>query len=322
MKNYLRLINSERLLIVPVTALVVSIIFISFYRKNTYEDTPKYPYLAYRLFAPEKDDLIVNFTQLRDVMKDYAQKSSVKAGVYFEYLPTGASIGTNDQMVVEIASLTKVPSVMAAYKSIDNGNLKLDNNIIVQDKDVDKNFGDLWQKGKGTELTVEQAIDLSLKNSDNTAVNTLVSSLDKDALDKVYNELDLPKTRIGPFPSMSPKSYASVFRNLYLSAYLQPESSNQILEKLSDTKFTDKLPAGVPHGIKVSHKIGVFQLGNDQVYNDCGIVYVPYRPYILCIMVVGNEESARNEIISYSKMVFSYVSQVKASKQLRASTNR
>lgn len=298
-----------------IAGIAIAGIFILIDSSSTDSNTD-YDFLADRLFSAQQDDLVINFTPLRDVMKSYNQESGIKAGVYFEYLPTGVSIGVNDQMIVEIASLTKVPVVMGAYKAIDEKKLRLDDTLVIQQDDIDSNFGNLWQRGSGAEITVEQAIDLALKDSDNTAANTLLSALEDDALSDVFDELDLPKTRIGPFPSMSPKSYASIFRNLYLSAYLEPASSDSVLKKLSETKYNDKLPAGIAEGVTVSHKIGVFQLNGVEVFNDCGIVYVPRRPYVLCVMVVADKDTAKKETIAYSKMVYSYVSQVKASKSL------
>ncbi len=275
----------------------------------------KYPFLSETLFQKKSSDMIINFTQLREVMNQHYNEAKVPVGIYFEYLPTGASIGVNDQLQVEIGSLAKVPAVMAIYKQIEQGSLKQDNIVTVKEDNLDNFFGELWKKGAGTQLSLGEAVQLTLKKSDNTAASTLTSTLPKGALSDVFNQLDLPKTRTGPFPVMSPKSYASVFRNLYLSTFLSAGSSNEILEILSTTDFKDKLPAGVETSVKMSHKIGVFKLeGSENIYSDCGIVYVPSRPYILCIMTSANEEIARNEMVTYSKMVYSYVSQVAASK--------
>lgn len=275
----------------------------------------QFPWLANRLFTPQNDDMIINFTQLRETMNSYYNEQEIPLGVYFEYLPTGASVGVKDQLQVEIGSLAKVPAVMGIYKEIEKGNLKLTDVLTVKEENLDDRFGELWKEGAGKELTVEQAIKFTLEQSDNTAASVLTSSLTSETLSEVFNELDLPKTRTGPFPVMSPKSYASVFRNLYLSAYLNNDSSNAILGDLTETNFNDKLPAGVPDSVKVAHKIGVFRIADTQdIYSDCGIVYVPDRPYILCIMVAAPEDTARKEIIAYSKMVYSFVSQVKPSK--------
>jgi hypothetical protein len=43
---------------------------------------------------------------------------------------------------------------------------------------------------------------------------------------------------------------------------------------------------------------------------------VPFRPYALCILVAADEKTAREEIVSYSRMVYSFVSQVKPSKEV------
>ncbi|MBP6962296.1 serine hydrolase [Candidatus Saccharibacteria bacterium] len=277
----------------------------------------QFPWLANRLFTPQNDDMIINFTQLRETMNDYYNEQKIPLGVYFEYLPTGASVGVKDQLQVEIGSLAKVPAVMGIYKEIEKGNLKLEDILTVKEENLDDRFGDLWKEGAGKQLTVEEAVEYTLKQSDNTAASVLTSSLTSETLEEVFNELDLPKTRTGPFPVMSPKSYASVFRNLFLSAYLNNESSNAILGELTETNFNDKLPGGVPDNVKVAHKIGVFRIADTQdIYSDCGIIYVPNRPYILCVMVAAPEAVAREEIIAYSKMVYSFVSQVKPSKSV------
>lgn len=284
-------------------------------RDNEYAEAQKYPFLSETLFHKKSTDLIINFTQLREVMNQHYNDAKVPVGVYFEYLPTGASVGVNDKLEVEIGSLAKVPAVMAIYEQIENGSLMSDDKVTVQENNLDSFFGDLWKKGAGTVLTVDEAVQLTLKKSDNTAASTLTSSLPKGALEGVFSQLDLPKTKTGPFPVMSPKSYASVFRNLYLSTFLSAESSNKILEMLSETDFIDKIPSGVSGTVKVSHKIGVFKIeGSPNIYSDCGIVYVPNRPYVLCIMVAADEEVARNEMNAYSKMIYSYVSQINSPK--------
>ena len=284
--------------------------------RSGHSQVEKYPFLAQRLFEPEHNDLIVNFTQLREVMRSTQKEHGLPVGVYFEYLPTGSSIGVNDQFEVELGSLAKVPAVMATYKNIEDGVISPDTNMTLKPEYLDNQFGSMWQKGAGAKVTVREAIKASLVESDNTAVNALIASIPNASHEAVFERLDLPKTTDGVFPTMSPKGYASIFRSLYLSTYLSYEHSNAILDYLSKTKFTDKLPAGVPSSVKVSHKIGVFNTPETKttVYNDCGIVYVPQRPYILCIMAATDEATARKETITYSKMVYSFVAQVKAEK--------
>ena len=274
-----------------------------------------HPLLASRLFGPLKDDIIINFTQLRQVIKERHAQKNLPIGIYFEYLPTGSSIGVNDQMEVEIGSLGKVPAVMAVYKAVEAGSVQLSEELTLKDIHLNDQFGTLWQKGAGYSLSVEEAIQKALVESDNTAINVLLDRIDKETPESVFDELDLPRETISEFPIMSPKSYSSVFRNLYLSAYLEIDHSEKILEYLTHTNFNDQLPAGLPTSVTMAHKIGLFVQDNGQhVFNDCGIVYVPKRPYVLCIMAATDEETARSEMIAYSKLIYSFVAQTSPSK--------
>jgi hypothetical protein len=57
-----------------------------------------------------------------------------------------------------------------------------------------------------------------------------------------------------------------------------------------ESTFTQGIVAGVPAGTRVSHKFGEFSAGtNLKQLHDCGIVYKPAHPYILCVMTQGND---------------------------------
>ena len=67
------------------------------------------------------------------------------------------------------------------------------------------------------------------------------------------------------------------------------------------------LPSGVPKNIQVAHKIG---LVTKQIYEDCGIVYVPQRPYILCMVSKSDATVAQQRMHALSKIVYDYVSRL------------
>ena len=277
------------------------------------KDSGKYPLLSKRIFIDNQNDILINFTPLRQAMRDYVNKQPNGIGIYFEYLPSGTSIGVNEQQEVRIASLVKIPIVMATYKAIEGGVLDPNKMLTVNKEDLDDSFGDLWRRGVGTKLSIDQTIDLMLIKSDNTASRVLTDELPQFAIEEIFNSLDLPTERKDGYAVITPKSYTSILRSLYLSSYLNREHSNNILGILSRTDFSDKLPAGVPKDIKVAHKIGVFDQDKQHpVFSDCGIIYAPNRPYSLCIMTKdADENTSREQIKLLSKMVYGYIAQVK-----------
>ena len=78
-------------------------------------DIENYPFLSKRIFTESQNDILINFTPLRQAVRDYVAKQNTEIGVYFEYLPSGTSIGVNDQLEVNIASQLKAISSFAAW---------------------------------------------------------------------------------------------------------------------------------------------------------------------------------------------------------------
>jgi beta-lactamase class A len=86
---------------------------------------------------------------------------------------------------------------------------------------------------------------------------------------------------------MNIKEYVSLFRVLFNVSYLNKEASEKALELLTRVEFKDGLPAGLPANIVVAHKFGERIVNGLSQLHDCGIVYYPSHPYLICIMTRG-----------------------------------
>lgn len=268
----------------------------------------KYPYLSKRILREFPQDVLINFLELRQQLQIETDPYGDTFGLYFEYLPTGTSIAINANTEFYGASLIKVPLVMGYYHMRERTKLQGDPLLEIQKEQINKEFGDLWKKGAGYKIRASEAVKLALIESDNTAVNLLIPFITTEDFDKVYESLDIDFRTDPNGAVISAKNYASILKALYFSSVLSKESSQEILDMLTKTKFPDKLQAGVPQNITVAHKIGDFVGKNGEVgYRDCGIVYIPKRPYLLCMFSKTDEQTARERMQAVSVQVYRYV---------------
>jgi beta-lactamase class A len=272
----------------------------------------KYPLLSRRILSEFPQDILINFLDLRsDIRTKIASYDGSKFGVYFEYLPTGTSIGVNDRNEFNAASLFKLPVVMTYYHWKERTNNTDDPLIEIQENQIDQEFGNLWKKGAGHKIRLSEAVNLMLIESDNTAARVVIDTLeDERDFNEVYEGLDIEIKTDNQGAILTAKNYSSILKALYFSSVLSMDNSHLILDLLTKTKFPDKLAAGVPDDIPVAHKIGNFvnEDGTEEAFSDCGIVYVPRRPYVLCMVSVSDEETARMRMREISKTVYEYVS--------------
>lgn len=274
-------------------------------KKSSEEIVPKYDYLSSVVQSETPSKIIINLNDLRNKLNSYVENSNSDIGMYFEYLPSGMTIGINEKQSFFQASLVKVPMAMYLYKGIELGKIKPTDELIITEEAKDEDFGNLWQKETGTKLTIETLIDEMLINSDNTAYRVLWNKY-PEFLDEIFDNLDLPKDSEQGDPVVTPKNYSSVFKALYLSSYNSPYYSNEILTLLTGSPFDTWLAGGIPKNTPISHKIGV--RAGEKVYSDCGIVYVPNRPYSVCVFIKGTPEEADEHIPAISKIIYDFVS--------------
>lgn len=265
----------------------------------------KYSLLSPRILQEYRNDVLIHFLPLRTEIRDFVSPIQNSFAVYFEYLPTGTSIGINEKVEFSAASLVKVPVVMAYLHQKERLGRKEDPVVTIEERDINKEYGTLWQKGVGTKISLGEAVEKALTESDNTAYLLLANRTEKRDLKHVMEGLDIDIAIENTEIIITAKHFSSILKALYFSSIVGKEDSQQILNLLTKSVFHDGIPAGVPKSVPVAHKIGVL---DDELYQDCGIVYLPRRPYLLCMVSHSDENEANLRMRKISKMVYDYVS--------------
>lgn len=278
-------------------------------KENSTQLQAKFDLLAKRIFIEDPNEPIIAFSDLRTQLNQYFIDNQVSGNLYFEYLPTGTSIriGVEERRVA--ASLIKLPFAMEAYYAKEKKLIDFNQKITITDSMLSSTFGDLYKKGAGTELTLREALEIMLKDSDNTALNAVVSVIEGvvPAKEGPFNFLDAEFVQNEDFTvSLTPRAYSSFLKCLYFSCYLEKEDSQEILKLLSESSLVDRIPAGIPENVTIAHKVGNYL---DTTQSDCGIVYEPKRNYLICMMLDGADAVETDEVMAeISKIVYDYVS--------------
>lgn len=238
--------------------------------------------------------------ELKEELEKIVNKhSNTDIGLYYRDLTNGPWFGIGYKKQFSPQSLLKLPVAIAYYKLAENNPDILSENIMYTSVRVEKNLDDNLTVGE--EYAVGFLIERMLKLSDNVAFELLTSNIDSKFIRRVHTDLGIPYPNEKSHDEfISVKDYASLFRVLYNSSYISRESSENVLSILLETDFNGGLVAGVPTSISVAHKYGIrdnLDSKQTQQLHDCGIVYHPQNPYILCIMTKGRDVRKLADII-------------------------
>ena len=265
--------------------------------------------------------LLKSHVSLENDLNDYVE-NAIKNGevkdisVYFRSMNNGPWIGIKENDYYSPASLLKVPFLIAAYKKAETDSNFLNEKILysaVFDSNYKPNIVGEKSLQLGQTYTVEKILEYMIIYSDNEAKELIVKLLGDDYIVKVMTDLGVNlKGRDLSVDFITIKEYSSFFRIMYNASYLNRDMSEKALKMLSQTEFNDGIPAKLPKNILISHKFGERGLENSTLkqLHDCGIVYFPDSPYLLCIMTRGSDfNKLKNVISDISEIVYKRVSE-------------
>ncbi len=231
-----------------------------------------------------------------DLIKSEQNKGVVTSGsIYFRNIADGRWVGVNENTPYSPASLLKVPILIAYLKAAEtNQKLLGERAYYRQDPGQTPPLIENPILVSGQTYSVENLLHGMIIDSDNTATKMLIGGMKEEFLGQVYSELGLS----APYATsdsyqISTRTYALFFRILYNATYLNREMSEKALSILSQVKFDKGLVMGTSVGTPIAHKYGYAILQKDDPHtielSDCGIVYQPNKPYLLCVMARGTD---------------------------------
>ncbi|HRH23157.1 MAG TPA: class A beta-lactamase-related serine hydrolase [Candidatus Magasanikbacteria bacterium] len=282
--------------------------FTSHQKRTENESCSKdYPLLDQYIDCETINEKIVRVKNLEiEVSRLIEQKKQhnkiLRASVFYRDLDSRRWFGINADEHFYPASLLKLPISIAYYKLAEANPEILNKKVTIPENQTDQNakqyFAVKSNIQPGGEYTIETLLKNRIEYSDNNPIQVLNQNLPAEYSYNVLRDLGLPEPEMYNGKSnwnMTVRLYAGILRTLYITSYLTPAYSQQLLSYLTESKFNDGIRAVIPKNIKVAHKFGEAALLNPdstvetRVLHDCGIVYNPNNPYIICIMTSGND---------------------------------
>jgi len=273
--------------------------------------SPEIAWLDAEDFLEKQSRIKVSYRDLKKKIDPITKNSNLKGeyGIYFEDLTTGGWVGINEKEKFIPISLLKVPLSISILKKVNNDNLSLNQKITIEQEDIDLLSGSLGKNGAGYTVSLKEMLETMLRDSDNTALRTFSRRyITTEETIEAFQELGLPRP-INETIAITPKEYSTMLKTLYFSSYLSRELSQTSLSMLANTRIEGYITSGVPAHVKVAHKIGYETIAN--YYHDCGIIYYPNRPYILCIMSKNSpEDEVKSVMKEISKTIYGHIESI------------
>ncbi len=266
-------------------------------------------------FKPLKDQVV------QKISEELKSDASLKVSVYYRDLNSGRWFGINENEKYSPASLLKVPLMIAFFKYAELHPDILARKVMYEggdDRNKLENFKPEKSIQPGQAYSVAQLLEAMIVYSDNNARGLLRQFIDQDSLNEVYTDLGLsvpPNNQSsGVVDFMSAKSYSHFFRVLYNASYFNNKLSEIVLNMLSKARFPHGLAAGIPADVTIAQKFGERRvLDSDGItesaeLHDCGVIYYPSHPYLMCVMTKGSGFDLLSKLIQdVSRVVYAGV---------------
>jgi beta-lactamase class A len=250
----------------------------------------------------------LNTAGLREAILGITAASDGTYGVSIVDLTSGQKLDLNAAEPMNAASVNKLEILAALYHEVEAGRVHLDTTLTLTTANIqDYGTGVIRYQPLGTRYTLDQLATVLVEQSDNTASYMLAQYLGLATIDKLVAGWGLTSTVVGQEVS-TPQDAARFMQLLYEGKLANGADTRQMLDYLSHTAFNDRIPAGLPAGIVVAHKIGT----QVNVENDVALVQMPGRPYVLSIFAKDvTEANAVPVEQAISRTVYQYEQQAK-----------
>jgi beta-lactamase class A len=227
--------------------------------------------------------------------------STLQVSMYVRDLDHGSWIGIDENESYFSASLLKVPVMIYLLVRAEGDPSFLAREAVFpgpqgmsEEDSMEGAPADLRMQA-GATYTYSDLLYRMIVLSDNFAMELLMADFRPEDVKRLMATIHAEEgLSSGGEPVVSPRGYGLFFRVLYNATFLGRPMSEHALSLLSEAHFTRALRRYIPEGVTVASKFG-FRLGAPEAggtqLHECGIVYQPGAPYLLCVMTRSDRAS-------------------------------
>lgn len=166
-----------------------------------------------------------------------------------------------------------------------------------------------------TRITNRDLATMMVAVSDNSATNVLIDHVGMDNVEKMLAGLglknthlrrkmmDLEAARQGRENVSTPREMMTLLEDIYRNKVLDKELTADFFKVLSTPKDSS-IPKLLPPDVVIANKPGELEA----VRNDSGIVFVPNRPFVICVMTsyLHDERAGQHAISDVALAAYQY----------------
>lgn len=240
------------------------------------------------------------------------------AGVSVRDLMKGTNVRIHADELFPTASTIKIHVLAQMLRRAEAGEIDLGKTCVVEKSVHVPGSGVLTYLDDAAQLTMRDIANLMILISDNTATNLCIDWATIDGTNAMLRSLDLVKTvlrrkmqdheavRRGDENLSTPEEVVQFLDLLYRGEGLGRRVGDETLGVLKKYK-RGFLNQGLPEDVPIANKTG----GMARVRNDAGVVYLPRRPYAVCVMtkyLLCDHSDAEAFIADVSRQVYATMS--------------
>jgi beta-lactamase class A len=258
-----------------------------------------------------------------------ASGTPVRAGVERLIAASGADVAVafktldgRDELMIRpddefhAASTMKVPVMIELFRQAHAGTLRLDAAVtvtnqfhsIVDGSPYKLNLGDdsdveVYKRVGGT-MSYRELCEAMITVSSNLAANLLIERLGAKNIQRTTDALGAGGMQVlrgvedqkafdrGLNNTTTARALATLMEKIARGEAGDRASTDEMVAILERQTFNDRIPAGLPPGVKIAHKTGDIT----KIRHDAAIVFAP-RPFVLVVLVRGIEDGKKADAL-------------------------
>jgi beta-lactamase class A len=277
---------------------------------------------AVLLTIAQKSDSTLDKIQAR-----IQQEPGAQVGLAYIDLASRDTLFVNADTSFHAASTMKVPVMIELFRRASTGSFGMGQRLMIVNQfasiadgspyalDPNSDSDTTLYHRVGTRVSVDTLLRLMITRSSNFATNTLIALVGADQVNQTMRSLGAQRIQVlrgvedgkafdkGLNNTTTARDLATILRAIEEGRAGSPEATREMREILLAQEFNEKIPAGLPSGVRVAHKTGEITAHS----HDAAIVYPPGRaPYVLVVLTRGIQDGAKSSklIADISSIVY------------------